>query len=202
LLRDTLFPSTTLYTCSAHPSSSLPSPPLILPPITGYHSQIFTPINIVGDDGSTKPVGFVSGFIDWAKLLADTVPSFVGEMDVVIEAGGGVGGPPVTFTFMFQKGAPVFMGSGDLHDSQYSSKKKSGTLYQPSLIGIKQSSSYTISFYPRKAFYKPYQSHNLIYFAVGMLYTSFNAILLLYYCLLIIFSYIYLSYCLLIPSSP
>jgi hypothetical protein len=49
--------------------------------------------------------------------------------------------------------------------------------------------SYTVSFYPRKAFYEQYQSDNPIFFAVGMLYMSFNAILLLYYCLLIIFSY-------------
>ncbi|KAJ1442704.1 histidine kinase-like ATPase [Ochromonadaceae sp. CCMP2298] len=48
--------------------------------------------------------------------------------------------------------------------SRYTSKKKTGLLYEPSLI---TSSKYTIHFYPRKAFYDEYTSHNPIYFSIG-----------------------------------
>jgi hypothetical protein len=71
------------------------------------------------------------------------------------------------FTYVFRKGAPIFKGSGDLHDTKYSNKKKSGALYPLSLIGIAESSQYTISFYPRKAFYDEYKSSNPIYFSIG-----------------------------------
>ncbi|KAJ1434723.1 hypothetical protein B484DRAFT_282337, partial [Ochromonadaceae sp. CCMP2298] len=149
---------------------SLPLPnPLVPNPsvTTGYMTLIVSPIAIVGDDGATNSVGVVTAILDWSELLADTVPSFVGEMDIVVEADGLLGGPPVVFTFAFEKGSTTFKGNGDLHDTRYSSKKKSAELYLPAIIGIAESSQYTISFYPRKAFYDEYKSDNPIFFAVG-----------------------------------
>ncbi|KAJ1444105.1 hypothetical protein B484DRAFT_389004 [Ochromonadaceae sp. CCMP2298] len=133
---------------------------------------VLTPISIVGDDGATKAVGIAYASLDWSILLADTVPSFVGELDIVLEAEGATGGEKVLFTFVFKKGdnglaLALWQGNGDLHDPRYSSKRKTGLLYQPSLVGIAESSQYTISFYPRKAFYDKYQSNSPIYFSVG-----------------------------------
>ncbi|KAJ1440869.1 hypothetical protein B484DRAFT_465897 [Ochromonadaceae sp. CCMP2298] len=143
--------------------------------VTDYEAPalvVITPISIVGDDGATKAVGIAYASLDWSTLLADTVPSFVGELDIVVEAEGATGGEKVLFTFVFKKGdhglaLALWQGNGDLHDPRYSSKRKTGLLYQPSLVGIAESSQYTISFYPRKAFYDEYQSNNPIYFCIG-----------------------------------
>ncbi|KAJ1431665.1 hypothetical protein B484DRAFT_40342 [Ochromonadaceae sp. CCMP2298] len=145
----------------------LPNPKNPMPSIpTDYQTAVFAPISIVGDDGTTKVVGGVGGGLVWSDLLLNTVPSFVGEMDVVVEATGEDGTGEV-FTFEFKKGKPSLKGIGDLHDTRYSHKRMSGALYPASLIGIAESSKYTITFYPRKAFYDEYKSNNPIYFTIG-----------------------------------
>jgi hypothetical protein len=82
------------------PSPLEPSPT----EFTGYQTIIQTPVAIVGDDGKTKCVAVIAGAIDWVDLLLDTVPSFSGEMDVVVESEAVLGNPPVAFTFTFEKG--------------------------------------------------------------------------------------------------
>jgi hypothetical protein len=44
---------------------------------------ILAPISVVGDDGATKGVGVAYASLDWSTLLADTVPSFVGEVNLL-----------------------------------------------------------------------------------------------------------------------
>jgi hypothetical protein len=159
------------------PPLPLPAPSPIDPYPTvleGFRTAVLAPVSIVRDDGAYKAVGVVTTSVDWADVLAHAVPNFVGELDVVVtevaadaEVLGVLGAPPVSFTFAIKKGVPTFLGVGDLHDPKYNDKKHSGELYSPGLVGIAESTNYTVSFYPRKAFYDDYLTYNPIFFATG-----------------------------------
>jgi hypothetical protein len=47
---------------------------------------------------------YITTYIHTYTHTLDTVPSFSGEMDVVVESEAVLGNPPVTFTFTFEKG--------------------------------------------------------------------------------------------------
>ena len=141
----------------------LPVPSFTNPfPVTeNVQAFIFQPIILpVGPDKTqAKLVGFLSGAMNWVTLLSNTVPAYVNGLDCVVTTDS------ASFTYAMVDGVPVFQGMVDAHDTKYSEYAQTIDLLQGSPIS--SFATYQVTFYPRRSFFKVYETDSPLVTTVG-----------------------------------
>ena len=159
---------------------TLPPPSFENPtPVTeNMQAFIYQPIVLenVTEDGSVKGelVGTIVGAVNWKTLLSRVVPTYVSGIDCVVTTDS------VVFTYTMEKGEPVFLGIGDMHDTKYNKYARSIDLLEET--DVSSFTSYELTYYPRREYFKNYESTN-------PRDTTIGAIAIFVYCILLFAAY-------------
>lgn len=111
--------------------------------VTDSMSLLFAPI--FPRFNATTLVGYTGGYVIWSDVLDNVVPSYVNEVDFVVES------DTELFTYRIEHGKPRFIGEGSHHDEDFSAYRKSKNLISEG-VASGGASQYTFSFYPRAAY--------------------------------------------------
>lgn len=126
-------------------------------------------------------VGLIASSILWEETLTDILPELVSNINCLVKTSTGA-----SASFTFQKGVPIFLGSGRTFGNSYDSYRRSRSLTSSEdgefVFGEANTVQYTLFLYPTTDFFDSYQTNAHTY-AVGatvsvMLLTS--ALFLLY----------------------
>eukprot|EP01032_Pedospumella_encystans_P014327 gene14327-16462_t len=163
-------------------SEAVPLPPPTLqnanPVATNMQAFIFQPIVLenVTETGDIKAVqlGSVVGAVNWKTLLSRAVPSYISGVDCVVTT------DTLAFTYTMESGVPVFLGIGDWHDSHYDRYAESIDLLKET--NTKSTTSYTLTYYPRRQFFRQFETSTPQNTATG-------AVAVFIYCIIIFVAY-------------
>lgn len=163
-------------------SEAIPLPPPTLqnpnPVVTNMQAFIFQPVVLenITETGEIKgiQVGIVTGAVNWKTLLSRAVPSYISGVDCVVAT------DTLAFTYSMENGVPVFVGIGDWHDSRYDRYAESIDLLAET--NTKSPTSYTLTYYPRKQFFRQYETSTPQNTATG-------AVAIFIYCIIIFVAY-------------
>jgi hypothetical protein len=140
----------------------LPVPTAVNPTPTVTNIQAFISYPVVLEDavsGEIGTVGFVTGAVNWATLLSRAVPSYVTGLDCVVTT------TETSFTYFIVGGDAQFKGMGDLHDTHYSKYAQEIDLLGQS--DVSSFATYKLTFYPRRPFFKVYETDAPLVTSVG-----------------------------------
>jgi hypothetical protein len=138
-----------------------PTPMNMNPELTGLQSFLSQPVVLqnTSDPNQGIFVGTLSGLVNWEIMLESTVPTYIEGIDCVVSAGDSV------FTYFIEEGNARFGGLGDQHDKDYAQYARRVDLLDETDVG--SFTPYHLTYYPRRAFFRSYETHAPLYTTIG-----------------------------------
>eukprot|EP00339_Tiarina_fusa_P000573 CAMPEP_0117003880 /NCGR_PEP_ID=MMETSP0472-20121206/5054_1 /TAXON_ID=693140 ORGANISM="Tiarina fusus, Strain LIS" /NCGR_SAMPLE_ID=MMETSP0472 /ASSEMBLY_ACC=CAM_ASM_000603 /LENGTH=969 /DNA_ID=CAMNT_0004704679 /DNA_START=62 /DNA_END=2971 /DNA_ORIENTATION=+ len=142
----------------AYPSCAVVTDILELAIRPGPAALIFNPILPANDP--TEFVGFATTSVHWEETLTSVVPDYVNGLTCVVST------DTTSVTYEIRNGQPVFLGLGDLHDTEYTDFARTTPL-NTFVTGAGSSANYTLTVYPTDEMFDTFVTNSPIKVAVG-----------------------------------
>ena len=127
----------------------------------GTFSFIATPIFPKNDPNTL--VGFIFGAIWWVEVMEEVFPTQAEGIDCVMK--GRFEDSESVYSYTIKDGSGVFVGEGDLHDSNYDEFKMEEVLIEQDMSDF--GATYTLTCYPNDSFSEVYTTVNPMAAAIG-----------------------------------